>query len=290
MRLHGPSFSRLIGSWSVDLVPVALLVLIAAVYLLGVRRAHHTWPAWRAGSFLAGLFVLALALLSGIDGYGDELLSVHVVQHLLLILLAPMLLLWGSPVRLALSASPPAGRRRIGRLLRSRVVGLLTNPVFAFGVFAVVVLGTHMTGLYDTALEDPLLHELEHAAYFWAGLLFLVPLVAADPIPHPPGPIARFSWLMGGMIVMSVPGALLTFAAAVRYPFYLEPARELGRSALADQHLAGTIMWVAGGLVMFLLALSVAMGAMLAEERRQQHRERHARDEAPVGVKGALEA
>jgi cytochrome c oxidase assembly factor CtaG len=151
-------------------------------------------------------------------------------------------------------------------------------------VFSLTVLATHLTGLFELALERPLIHTFEHALYFWAGILLLAPLIGADPLPHRPGPVARFCWLMGAMIVMAIPGALLTFAPTIRYAFYLRPAQALARSTLTDQHLAGAIMWVGGGIVMFALALGVAMSAMLAEERRQQRRELHSERAASRGA------
>jgi putative membrane protein len=286
-----PTLARLLGSWSVDPGLIVLLVLTAAVYLFGVRHARRGWPVWRTISFLAGLLTLALALLSGVDRYADELLSIHVIQHLLLVLVAPALLLLGAPVRLALAGPPSRGRVVLGGVLSSRGMRALGRPLVGFSIFSVAVLATYLTGLFELALEYPLVHALEHALFFWAGVLLLAPLIAADPLPHPPGPVARFSWLMGAMVVMAIPGALLTFAPTVRYPFYLAPARSLGRSALADEHLAGAIMWVGGGIVMFALALSVGMSAMLAEERRQRRRELHqGNSEQTPASTGALRA
>lgn len=283
-----PTLARLLGSWSVEPGLIALLSITAGSYLCGVRRARRSWPMWRTTSFLAGLFVLALALLSGIDQYADELLSVHMTQHLLLVLVAPALLLWGAPVRLALAGCRSRGRAVLGGVLSSRAVRTLARPFVGFTMFSLAVLATHLTGLFELALEHPLAHALEHAVYFWAGVLLLAPLIGTDPLPHRPGPVGGFCWLMGGMVAMAVPGALLTFAPTVRYAFYLKPARALGRSALADQHLAGAIMWVGGGILMFALALGVAMSAMLAEERRQQRRELHS--ERAAASSGALEA
>jgi putative membrane protein len=271
---------------------IAALVAAATLYCAGARRMARSlrgvgrhpvrsprverhpvrWPLWRTASFIAGLSMLALALLSGVDGYSERMLSVHMTQHLLLGLLAPALLLYGAPLRLALRSSPRA-RGAAARLLGHPAVTVLTKPAVGFALFACVVLATHLTGLYELALEHPLVHELEHLALFWSGVLLLAPLIASDPLPHPPGAIARFSWLMGAMGAMAIPGALLTFATSVRYPYYLAPARATGRSALSDQHLAGAIMWVGGGIFMFLLALTIAMQAMLAEERRQRRRE-----------------
>lgn len=267
------TLSRVLGDWTLD--PLLLCVLCSAggLYGWGAIRCRIRWPARRTTSFMSGLFVVALALLSGIDQYADELLSVHVLEHLLLILIAPVLLLWGAPMRLALGASPSTGRHAIAALLGSRTVHVLTRPVFGFALFAVVVLGTHLTGVYEAALGNHAIHACEHAAYFWSGLLFLAPLLAADPIPHPPGAIARFSWLMAAMVVMALPAGVFLFDGQVHYPFYVAPASALHISALADQRAAGVLMLVGGGFVMGVLAIVIAMDAMLAEERRQKRRD-----------------
>ncbi|MHB1861070.1 MAG: cytochrome c oxidase assembly protein [Solirubrobacteraceae bacterium] len=285
MSAATPTIGRVLGThWSAQPLPVALLAAAAALYLLGAARRRR-WPLWRTGSFLAGLAALALALLSGIDSYGQYLLSVHMVQHLLLLLLAPPLLLSGAPVRLALGVSRRRTRRRIARVLRSRVVSVLSAPASGLGVFALVVLGTHFTGIFQLALQNPTVHELEHAAFFLAGMMFFAPLIAADPLPHVPGPLARFSWIMGGMVVMAIPGALLDFARTVWYPHYIDASHAVGESALADQSLAGAIMWVLGGIVMFALSLQLAMRGMLLEERRQRRRERYGGDAAAGAVR-----
>ncbi len=283
------TLSRLLGDWTVNPLLLCVLCLAAGLYGWGAIRCRGRWPIWRALSFVAGLFVVALALLSGIDQYADELLSVHVLEHLLLILIAPVLALWGAPVRLALSASPPAARRAIAGLLRSRAVRFLTRPACGFALFTLVVLATHLTGAYEAALRNQTIHACEHAAYFWSGLLFFAPLLAADPIPHPPGAIARFSWLMAAMVVMALPAGVFLFDGRVRYPFYLAPARALHSSALADQRTAGVLMLVGGGVVMGVLAIVIAMGAMLAEERRQQRRDSYTDQQARgVVVEGQL--
>jgi putative membrane protein len=270
---QSPTLARLLGAWTVDPLPIGVLCLAGALYGWGALRCSRRWPVWRTASFMAGLLAIALALLSGIDTYADELLSMHVLEHMLLILAAPVLVLWGAPVRLALTASPPAARRTIAGFFRSRPARFLTRPACGFALFALVVLCTHLTGFYETALRDQTIHVFEHAAYFWTGVLFLAPILGSDPIPHRPGAVARFSWLMAAMVVMSLPAGVFLFEAHVDHPLSVEGARPLHLSALADQRAAGMLMLVGGGLAMGALAIVTAMGAMIAEERRQQRRD-----------------
>jgi cytochrome c oxidase assembly factor CtaG len=274
-----PTLARLLSQWSFDPVVVLVLSIAAALYLLGIQRAGSRWPRRRAAAFLAGLAAIAIALLSGVDAYAEALLSVHMVQHLLLSIVAPALLLAGAPFGLALRAGGPRLRPALAALLTSGAARTMARPAVGLALFAATVLVSHLSGLFELALSDPLLHALEHGAMFWTGILFLAPLIAADPLPHPPGPLARFCWLMAGMTAMAVPGALLTFARTVRYPHYLHTAHLLGRSALADQQLGGAIMWVGGTMAMFALALYVTFDAMLAEERRARRRESYGAQE-----------
>jgi cytochrome c oxidase assembly factor CtaG len=266
---------------------IAVLAAAALLYGTGVRRARRTWPVVRVAAFLGGLATLAVALLSGLDGYSERLLSVHMAQHLLLMLLAPALLVWGAPARLALLAAPRRTRRAISRLLHHPGLRLLADPALGLALFAGVALATHLTGIYQVALGDPRVHALEHAAYFWGGVIFLAPLIGSDPLPRRPGPFARFAWLIAGMVAMAIPGALLAFGTTVRYPLYVAGARALHVSPLADQHLAGAAMWIGGGLAMFALAVTVVMQALLAEERRQRRRDAHTPQAHPSSVAGA---
>ena len=103
--IGSPSLERLLGTWNVDPGLIAVLAGCAVGYLLAARRVRGGWPRSRSALFLAGLAVLATALLSGIDTYADDLLSVHMVQHMLLMMVAPVLIVWSAPVRLALAAS-----------------------------------------------------------------------------------------------------------------------------------------------------------------------------------------
>ena len=143
---------------------------------------------WRS---LAGLLAIAFALLSGIDRYDTTLFSVHMVQHVLLTLVAAPLIALAAPITLLLRVASPATRRRwILPILHSRVVRVLAFPVVAWLLFAASMWGSHFSPLFDAALEDPLIHDLEHALFLGAALLFWWPAVGARPgavADAPPG-------------------------------------------------------------------------------------------------------
>lgn len=276
--IPGPTLARLLGTWKPDPGLITLLFGAAALYLLAARRARGGWPLARSASFVAGLAVIAAALLSGIDTYADYLLSVHMAEHMLLLMVAPVLLAWGAPVRLALAACGPRGRRAIASLLHHRAMQLAARPVFGTSLLCTVVALTYFTGLFELSLRNPTVHALEHAAFFWSGALCFAPLIAADPLPRPPGALARLGWLTAVMTVMVVVGAVLSFDGSVRYPSYVATAQALHTSALADQQLAGVVMWFGGGVLGAILTLVLVTRALFAEERRQRRRDRYATD------------
>ena len=138
------------------------------------------------------------------------------------------------------------------------------------------ILGTYFTGLFALTLRDETVHEIEHAAFLLAGVALFVPLVAADPLPRPPGPLARLCSLTAVMTAMVVVGAVLSFQGSVRYSHYLAAARALHVSALSDQQLAGVVMWFGGGLFGAALTVAVVATALVSEEQRQRRRDLYA--------------
>ena len=231
---------------------------------------------------------MLVALQSGLNGFDDRLLSVHMEQHMVLLMLAPLLLLGGRPVILALRTCPRSARPKLARLLaRARP---WTGPLPCLGVFYAVVLLTHLPGFYDATLRNPALHEAEHATYLLAGLLLWWPILDGDPVPaHRLGGLARLGYVLAAMPPMAIVGAYLNRHATLVYSAYAAPAKGLGVSALTDQAQAGAIMWVVGNLIMVVVGLWVTIAALLAEERRQQARERRAsatprHDAAPGGL------
>jgi len=237
----------------------------------GPRRS--AWPAARAAAFAGGLAALLVALSPPFDARADARLSAHMVQHLLLTLVAAPLLVAGAPVALVLRALPRRAARALMRALRSPAGRLLTHPLVCWSLLPSLMLATHLTGAYEYALRHPLAHATEHAAYLSAALLFWLPVLDdGAPLPHRLGAVGRLLYLLLAMPAMAAPGVVLSIEDHVRYPSYGS-----GAAALADQHVAGAIMWVAGSIVAGALTVVAAWLALEQEERRAVAREaRHA--------------
>jgi len=222
--------------------------------------------------FGAGL----LAIVVAVDGPPDVLsgvsLSAHMVQHLLLQLVAPPLLLLGAPLSLLLRADPPwLPRRALVRVLRSRPVRVLAHPLIALALFTLVLAGSHLTPLYNLALEKPWLHELEHAAFFVTALLFWWPAIGVDPAPHRLSYPGRLFYLLVDMPVMAYLGLAIASSSRILYPYYATHPPPWGATPLQDQGVAGTIMWIAGTFTM-IPAMAVIFLRWLDDEGRKQER------------------
>jgi putative membrane protein len=271
-----PQFPGVLLEWRFEPLALVTLLLAAAGYLWAVRRVSREHPAnrpprWRTGVFMSGLAVIGIALLSPIEAYEGLLFSVHMVQHLLLELVAAPLLLAGAPITLALRVASPPVRRGLLRVLHSRAVRVLAFPVVAWILFAAVNWGWHFSTLYNDALEIPVLHYLQHATFLGAALLFWWPVLGADPspwrLPHP----VRLLYLFLAMPQNSFLGVALMSTTTVLYPHYLTNGRTWGPSPLEDQQLGGVIMWVVGD-VCFLAGMAVVIALWMAHEERRTRR------------------
>jgi putative copper resistance protein D len=268
-----PSLATLVLAWQLE--PVVLVSLLGAAagwlwVLRRVRSAHpdHPVPVLRTAAFLGGLAVIAVALLSGIDRYDTTLFSVHMAQHILLMLVAAPLIALAAPVTLMLRVATPATRQRlILPILHSRVVRFFAFPVVAWVLFASAMWVAHFSPLFDAALEDPLIHELEHALFLATALLFWWPAVALDPapwrMPHP----ARALYVFLQMPQNTFLAVVILSAGSALYPHYLTVNRSWGPTPLVDQGYAAGIMWLAGDAVFLIAVLAILWGWMRAETR-----------------------
>src|SRR6516164_11786381 len=184
-----PAFGwhAVLTQWEFAPLVTAATGAAAAAYLWGawrVARRHpaRPWPRWRTLLFLAGLAVVVLATQSGIGAYDDVLAWDHMVQHLLLLMVAPPLLVAGQPVTLLLHASRNPLHTWVKHALRSRVVVFLTWPPFGLAAYCAIIVGTHLTALSRLILQNQALHNAEHVLYLVVGYLFFLPLLGHEPI------------------------------------------------------------------------------------------------------------
>jgi putative membrane protein len=270
--------------WHADPVVVLGLTAMAAAYLWAVRRVAlrgGAVPAARVRWFCLAVVVLVLALCSPLATVAEERFSVHMGQHLLLTYGAAPLLAFAAPVTTALQAcGPGAARRRLLAVLHSRVVRVVTHPVVTWVTFAVVMYATHFTGIYDASLGSPVVHGFEHLLYLGAASLFWWPVVRRDPVPGSfPWP-ARVGYLFLAMPLQSFLGVAIFGSDRVLYAHY---ATRLGAArALADQHVAGAVMWAGGDLLM-LTAVGCAVAAWMRWDARATVRLDAALDAARAG-------
>jgi putative membrane protein len=268
-----PSPGGLLLAWHVEPLVAGGLLVAAAGWLWIVRRVARLHPGngvpWpRTASFFGGLAAIAVALQSGIERYDTTLFSVHMLQHLLLMLVAAPLLVLAAPVTQLLRASSPEVRqRRLVPVLHSSVVAALGHPVVTWLTFTLVVWLTHFSPLFNDALEDRGVHDLEHGAYLAASVLFWWPVIAADParlrLPYP----VRVLYLLLQLPVNSFLGMAILFADSPLYAHYATLDAPYGITALADQQLAGGAMWLAGDVV-FIGAILLVVAAWMRHEER----------------------
>lgn len=262
----------ILSAWVFDPLPIAGLVVSAVLYLAAVRRvdrAHpgNPWPRRRTAAFLIGAVSIVLALVSPVDALADDLAWVHMVQHSIIVFLGAPLVVSSGIGTLALRAASPATRDRwLLPLLHSRFTSVLTFPLVGWLAMPVVMWGTHYSDLYNAALLDPTTHALEHLAFLVAALLFWTPVFSPDPLRWRLSPPAKIFYLLSQMPTMSWLAVSILNASVVLWPAYLGRSIAFGMQPLADQQLAGAIMWGLGDGT-FMIAMGLVIWEwMKAEE------------------------
>ncbi len=274
---------RQLLSTTVDPVPIALLAGALTLYLWGVARQnrlhpHHRWPAGRTAAFIGGVAVTAIALLSAIGVYDDELFWDHMVQHLLLIMVAAGLFAVSSPIALAWRATAGTWHRRLGRVLRSHAAKVIGHPVIAFGAYALVVPVTHLTVFMTWVLESPAAHHGEHVLFLVVGFLFWRQILGRDPGTNRLPPAMQALYLFLAVPVDTFVGLTLSLENREIFPAEAALHRTWGPSLVTDLHVGGVIMWVGGDVLMSLAFVPVIMHWVRLEERRAVRFDRRLED------------
>ena len=250
------------SAWTADPLVIAALLLAAWAYLRGRSRRPRDSEVWRARCFTGALVAIAVALISPLDALSGALASAHMVQHLLLTTVAAPLLVLSAPAGRLLRGSPSVVRRAITpwrrRLRLAAFARALRHPATVWLLHVGTFWAWHAAVLYDAAVEHPALHALEHVTFFVTGVLFwrTVLGVRAVRVPAGLGVLLVFGMAMSAVLL----SLLLTFGRAPWYSAYATTTHIWGIGPLADQQLAGAIMWVPAGLV----HVAVALGLLIA--------------------------
>lgn len=262
-----PTLGDLLHMWSLPLVPLISLSVALILYLRGwslvrVTRSHEL-PTWRAMGFAGGVIALGIALASPIDALDDYLLVAHMMQHFILMSIAPPLIVLGAPVVPMLRGLPRIVIRGLRPVFRARWIRVLlhtvTHPVFAWIAMNVVYLGWHVPAMFELTFRSEWIHDCEHLCFFVTSLAFwwvvLEPWPASARWPR----WAMIPYLLSADILNTVLSATLAFAGRVLYQPYAEAPRICFLTPLKDQVAAGAEMWVLNSLVFLIPAVAIAV-------------------------------
>lgn len=261
-------------SWTLS---PGVLVVAAVVALAYVRRwravrattarASSDAPVWRLCCFLGSVVVGLIALISPIDALADQLFFAHMVQHMLLLDVAPILAILGFTKVILRPVT-----RTVSEL--ERRAGPLAHPAFAVVLYIAVIWAWHVPAAYDLAVRNESVHVLEHLSFVLAGSLYwwhLLSPIRARMRLDGLGPVA---YMGTSKLFVGALGMGLAFAPSALYPYYVHHARVWGISAIDDQSIAGLIMAVEQSLVMGIALVTLFVRALSESERAEQRRER----------------
>ncbi len=288
-----PLTRALLLSWDLRLEILAPLVLLAALHFVGWLRLRRRSDGrfanrWRLASYTGGILILALALLSPIDVLSSQLFSIHMVQHLLLMMVAPPLLLLANPFPTFLWALPAdlragiaAAFRRIavwlaGERVLSRALCKITAPGSAWALYVLIFFAWHDGNAYSLALRSSSVHGLEHVTFVGAALLFWWHVTGAAPRIHAkPAQWVRVAYVLAMIPPNMLLGVALSFAEAPIYPYYETVPRLYGLGVIDDQVWGGLIMWIPGSMMYVIAALALLARLLMSAEQKARTRRPH---------------
>ncbi|WP_432010842.1 cytochrome c oxidase assembly protein [Streptomyces cucumeris] len=267
--------------------PVFLVGCVVALGLYGwgaarLWRRGDAWPVGRLVSFALGVLTIAIAMCTGLNDYGMVMFSVHMVQHMIISMVSPILLLLGAPVTLALRALPAAGRGRKGprellvALLHSRYMRIITHPAFTIPLFIASLYALYFTPLFDFLMESKPGHVAMMIHFLAVGLVFFWPIMGVDPGPHRPGYVMRMLELFAGMPFHAFFGIALMMATEPMIGTYEHPPASLGIDALSDQNAAGGIAWAFSEIPSVIVLVALVYQWYKSDQRQARRADRTA--------------
>lgn len=279
-----PTPVRMLAEWRFDLLLGTAAVVLAVLYLLGVRRvraAGGRWPIQRTAGWLLGCLVLLLATSSGVGRYAPAVFSVHLAATAAIAVVAPLCLVLGAPLTLAartVRAGPdgavPGAREWLRAMYTSMPVRALTSPAVAVAAFVGTFYLLYLAGLYDALAGSHLAHVLTNVWVLAVGSLFFWVTVGPDPLPRPPAPAAR---VVAALVALAAYAFLLVSVVnagtVVAAEYYTSLRRGFFDDVAADQRLGGNLAWVGGELPLLLAAVLATVRWASVDERRARRRD-----------------
>ena len=246
---------RHLNLWHLGALPLILLIGAGILYWWAVQRAAY-WPRWCSVMFLCGLLVTFIATESVIGYFDMEYFSDHMVQHLMLIMVAAPFFALSRPLDLAYEVGTP----KVRSILDGDVMKTVTHPLFAFILYFVFIPLTHLTGLFNLMLEHEWVHHLEQVGFLVVGYLFFRAAFGLERgrTLHPG---LRLVFVMAAVPVDTFTGLALVMSSHTPFPAYraMAPVGSTSSSILSNIHLGGAIMWIGGDALMLLACIPVAI-------------------------------
>jgi putative membrane protein len=268
-----PPVQAALATWSPPVFLTLAITLFALIYLRGWWRLHgvspNVIPLWRAGSFLLGLFLIWLALGSPLAAFDEQLLTVHMIQHLLLMTLAPPLILLGAPVMPVLHGLPKSFVQSVvSPLFRwpalQRAGHVLSQPLVCWLAATAALVCWHIPAAFTLALRSEAWHVVEHTCFLSAGFLFWWPVVQPWPSAARVPQWSILLYLFLATLPCDVLSGFLMFSDRVAYRTYLSAPRSFDVSVLADQEFAAALMWTCVTIV-YLIPAAILTTRLLSQ-------------------------
>jgi putative membrane protein len=271
--------------WSAD--PFFLVACLAGLvlYVWGVVRLSRrgdAWSVWRTVSYVAGVLSIGLMMCTKLNDYGMVMFSVHMVQHMIISMLSPILILLGAPMTLALRALPVAGKGRKGprelllALLHSRYMKIITHPAFTIPLFIASLYALYFTPIFDFLMGSKTGHVAMMVHFLAVGVVFFWPIIGVDPGPSRPGYLMRMLELFAGMPFHAFFGIALMMASTPMVKTFENPPASLGIDALSDQNAAGGIAWAFSEIPSVLVLIALLFQWYGSEQRQAKRQDRAA--------------
>lgn len=247
-----------------------------------LRRRGDAWPVGRTVAFVLGVLTVALVMCTKLNEYGMVMFSVHMVQHMVISMLSPILILLGAPVTLALRALPAAGRGRKGprewlvALLHSRYMRIITHPAFTIPLFIASLYALYFTPLFDFLMGSKAGHIAMMVHFLAVGLVFFWPIMGVDPGPHRPGYVMRMLELFAGMPFHAFFGIALMMASEPMIGTYTNPPASLGIDPLSDQQAGGGIAWAFSEIPSVVVLIALVYQWYRSDQRQARRSDRTA--------------